>query len=165
MMGTPRLLATFRVGETWLVIDAGTAQEVLRGQEVYPVPGTEPSVLGLMNLRGQVVTTIDLARRMGLRRQTSLAEAFHVVVRTGEEAVSLIVDDVGQVLDASDLVADPPPDTLHPDLRRLISGVHQQDDVLLMVLDVEAATRVDLEVAAEPAGRLVAAAESAADGG
>ncbi len=152
-MRVPRLLATFLVGDTWIVIDAGTAREVLRGQQVFPVPGTEPSVLGLMNLRGQVVTTIDLARRLGIQRKKTVEESFHVVVRTDEEAVSLIVDDVGQVLDASGLVADPPPDTLDPGLRRLITGVHQQDGVLLMVLDVKAATVVEGVAPTGEAGR------------
>jgi purine-binding chemotaxis protein CheW len=139
-MTTPHLLATFFIGDTHLAIDAAVVQEVLYGQQVFPVPGTERSVLGLMNLRGQVVTTIDLARRMGTERSTPTEKCFHVVVRTDEGPVSLVVDNVSQVFDASDLTPDPPPDTLDSRLVSLVSGVHQREGNLLLVLDVAEAT-------------------------
>jgi purine-binding chemotaxis protein CheW len=141
-MNAPNLLATFHVGDTQLAIDAAVVQEVLYGQSVFPVPGTERSILGLMNLRGQVVTTIDLGQRMGTDRRTEVDQSFHVVARTQEGPVSLVVDDVGQVFDPSDLLPDPTPDTLDPKLARLVSGVHQREGSLLLVLDVEAATAV-----------------------
>ena len=141
-MSTPHLLATFYVQDTQLAIDAAAVQEVLYGQRVFPVPGTEPSILGLMNLRGQVVTTIDLAARMGGERTVALEECFHVVARTIEGPVSLVVDNVGPVVDASDLVPDPPPDTMDPRLGDLVSGVHQREGTHLLVLDIEAATSV-----------------------
>lgn len=141
-MSAPTLLATFHVGDTQLAIDAAAVQEVLYGQRVFPVPGTEPSILGLMNLRGQVVTTIDLGLRMGTERTTLVEESFHVVARTKEGPVSLVVDNVGQVFDPGDLLPDPTPDTINPKLVQLVSGVHQREGSLLLVLDVEAATEV-----------------------
>lgn len=139
-MPGPELLATFSVGHTRFAIDAQRVQEVLKDQPMVPVPRTEPSVRGLVNLRGQVITAIGMAERMRPDAVSSHVPAFSVVVRTNDGPVSLLVDEVGEVIDAAGLEADAPPDTLDPALRRMVSGVHQRDEDLLLVLDVDRAT-------------------------
>ena len=136
------LLATFWVGGTWLAIDAQRVQEILKDQHMVTVPKTDSSIRGLVNLRGQVIVAIDLAERMSVDRDETMPHHFSVVVCTDEGPVILLVDRVGEVLDASELDADPPPDTLGEALSRLVSGVHQRESDLLLVLDVERATEV-----------------------
>jgi purine-binding chemotaxis protein CheW len=136
------LLATFWVGDTRLAIDAQRVQEVLKDQSMVKVPGTDPSIRGLVNLRGQVIVAIELAVRMEIAMPPGHRPSFSVVVRTPEGPVILLVDRVGEVLDASELDADPAPDTLDEALHALITGVHQREADLLLVLDVDKATAV-----------------------
>lgn len=142
MTTTNQLLATFWVGETRWAIDALQVQEILMNQPMVPVPRAEPSICGLINLRGQVVTSISLAERMGLGAQRSTEPPFSVVVRTADGPVSLLVDNVGEVLNTSELRLDQPPDTLDERLRELVTGVYQLEDSLLLRLDVVRATEV-----------------------
>jgi len=138
----PKLLATFWVGPAHLAIDAHYVQEVLVNQPMVRVPKTEPSIRGLINLRGQVVTAIDLAHRLGISQPEDRNPPFCVVVRTEDGPVSLLVDSVGGVLSTEDLRCDPPPDTLDEEMQYLVTGVHQLQGDLLLVLDVTRATEV-----------------------
>lgn len=139
---TTKLLATFWVGQAHLAIDAHHVQEVLVNQPMVRVPRTEPSVRGLINLRGQVVTAIGLADRLGIHQAADHNPPFCVVVRTDDGPVSLLVDSVGGVLNTEDLRCDPPPDTLDEAMQYLVTGVHQLEGDLLLVLDVARATEV-----------------------
>jgi purine-binding chemotaxis protein CheW len=139
---TTKLLATFWVGPAHLAIDAHDVQEVLVNQPMVPVPKTEPSIRGLINLRGQVVTAITLAHRLGIAQPSDHYPTFCVVVRTDDGPVSLLVDSVGGVLNTEDLRCDPPPDTLDEAMQYLVTGVHQLEGDLLLVLDVARATEV-----------------------
>ena len=139
---TTKLLATFWVGHAHLAIDAHYVQEVLVNQPMVRVPRTEPSIRGLINLRGQVVTAIGLADRLGIHQPEDHYPPFCVVVRTDDGPVSLLVDSVGGVLNTEELRCDPPPDTLDEAMQYLVTGVHQLEGDLLLVLDVARATEV-----------------------
>jgi len=135
-----RLYATFAVGDSWFGVDATGVQEVMRAQPMTRVPLAGDEVRGLINLRGQVVMAIDLRRRLGLPERTTDLEPLEVVVRTAHGPVSLLVDDIGDVLEADDRAIEAPPDNLAGPLTGLVSGVHPLDDRLLLVLDIAATT-------------------------
>ena len=127
---------TFTLGELHFGIETHQVQEVLRSTELTRVPLAPPSIRGLMNLRGQIVTVIDLAERLGLARLGAAPSSVHVVVMADGAAVSLLVDAVGDVVEVTQAGFEYPPDTLEDWLRELIVGVHKLEDRLLLVLEI-----------------------------
>src|SRR5206468_10604632 len=93
-------------------VDVLTVQEVIRYQEMTRVPLAPPVVRGLINLRGQIVTAIDLRRQLELRERPADQLPMNVVVRTDDGAVSLLVDEIGDVLEVSEKTFERPPETL-----------------------------------------------------
>jgi purine-binding chemotaxis protein CheW len=132
-------LCTFKVGDRWLGIQVARVQEILRARPATPVPLAPPVVAGLVNLRGQIVTAVDLRRRLELARQEQEHDPAQVVVHGAEGAVSLLVDEVGDVLEVAEDDFEPPPPTMTGDARELISGAWKLPDRLLLALDVDAA--------------------------
>jgi purine-binding chemotaxis protein CheW len=103
------------------------------------VPLAPPVVRGLINLRGQIVTAIDLRRRLALSERSETERPMNVVVRSTGGAVSLLVDDIGDVIEAEESTFELPPDTLDSKARSMIRGVHKLRDRLMHVLDTEKA--------------------------
>lgn len=134
---TTRLYATFHVDNTFFGVDATDVQEVLRAQPMTRVPLSSREIEGLINLRGQVVVAIDLRERLGYGRPPEGTEPLNVVVRTEHGPVSLIVDDIDDVLEADDDQLETPPATLHGPTRDLVTAVHKLDDQLLLIVDVK----------------------------
>jgi purine-binding chemotaxis protein CheW len=137
-----RKLSTFRVHDELFGVDIDDVQEVTRSQELTPVPLAPDAVSGLMNLRGQVVTVVDLRRRLGYPPRPDGAPAANVVVRTGGAsgtAVSLLVDAVEGFQDVSDDRFAPRPDAMSAPARELVLGAYQLDDRLLLALDLHRA--------------------------
>jgi len=127
-------------------------QEVIRFHDMTPVPLAPPAVEGLINLRGQIVAAVDLRRRLGLAERTAGELPVNVVVRTPDGAVSLLVDEIGDVIEVEQSTFETPPETLHASLRATILGVYKLDGRLLHVLDKDkACLAADLEPTA--AGR------------
>ena len=133
---TNTLYATFHVDDAFFGVDATDVQEVIRTQPMTRVPLASDEVSGLINLRGQVVVAIDMRRRLGMPGPDEGAELLNVIVRTEHGPVSLIVDDIGDVLEADLDELETPPPTLTPPTRDLVSAVHQLDERLLLVIDV-----------------------------
>ena len=90
-----------------------------------------------MNLRGQIVAAIDLRRRVGMRGWSPEHLPMNVVVRTGEGAVSLLVDDIGDVIEVQNDAFESPPQTMQGRSREVLSGVYKLPGRLLLVLDIE----------------------------
>lgn len=130
-----RLYATFSVGGTLFGVDATDVQEILLPQCLTRVPLAPAEVLGLANLRGQVVVTIDLRTMLDLPRISEDTDVVNIVLRTDHGPVSIVVDEVGDVLEVSDDELDPPPPTLAGPTRDLVVAVHKLRDRLLLVLD------------------------------
>src|SRR5919112_2451416 len=105
-------------------VDVASVQEVLKQQELTPVPLAPPDVAGLINLRGQIVTTLDLRSRLGLPARPVGTDSVSVVVRSADGGpVSLVVDRIGDVLHVDGSALEPPPDTVPAGLRELIRGI------------------------------------------
>ncbi|MEM1332251.1 MAG: chemotaxis protein CheW [Actinomycetota bacterium] len=130
------LLCTFRLGDHLLGIDVRDVQEILRDAEITPIPHTHAAIAGLINLRGQIATTIDLRARLQMPRNAPDATSSHVVVSAGGEQVSLLVDRIGEVLEVGPELYEPPPVTMHPELADLMIGTYKLEDELLVVVDV-----------------------------
>jgi purine-binding chemotaxis protein CheW len=103
------------------------------------VPLAPPVVRGLINLRGQIVTAIDLRRRLGLPDRAADRLPVNVVVTTDDGAVSLLVDEIGDVLQVPEAAFERPPDTLRGPARDLIHGAFKLDDRLLLILNTDRA--------------------------
>lgn len=126
---------TFVLDRYYFGVDVLTVQEVVRHQEMTRVPLAPPVVRGLINLRGQVVTALDLRRRLGLPDRPADRLPVSVVVRTDDGAVSLLVDEIGDVLEAPESAFERPPETLTGAARELIRGAYKLDGRLLLILD------------------------------
>lgn len=142
---------TFWAAGLYFGIAVGDVQEVMRAQEMTHVPRAHPAVRGLLNLRGEIVTAIDLRHRLGLRTPDEAATPqMNVVVRSRGEVTSLLVDDIDEVLDTGDRPLEPVPSTLPPSVREVLGGVIPLPDHLLLVLD--AGRAADVVPAPSPEG-------------
>ena len=131
--------ATFSIGDLFFGIDVLNVQEVLRQQEMTRVPLAPGVIRGLINLRGQIVTAVDMRGRLELPPLPSHEHSMNMVVRTPDGAVSLLVDEIGDVLAVSEASFEAPPDNLSAVARNLIRGIFKLKDRLLLVLDTERA--------------------------
>jgi purine-binding chemotaxis protein CheW len=132
-------LATFWLDGDLYGVEVEHVQEVLRSQSITRVPLAPPAVAGLINLRGQVVTAIELRERLGRPARPAGTEAVVIVVRLHGEAVSLLVDSIADVVDVDVADFEAPPDTLDGAARDLIRGAYKLAGQLLLALDVNRA--------------------------
>ena len=126
---------TFYLAGHCFGINVLEVQEVFRYQEMTGIPMAPQVARGLINLRGQIILAIDLRLRLGLDESETDRIPMNVVVRTGGEVVSLLVDAIGDVLEVPDNEYESPPDTLPPAMRDLISGVYKLEKELLLILN------------------------------
>jgi purine-binding chemotaxis protein CheW len=131
--------ATFYLDRHLFGVEVGKVQEVIRYQEMTRVPLADSVVTGLINLRGQIVTALDLRRRLEMSDRPEGKLPMNVVVRTGDEAVSLLVDEIGDVLEVEESTFESPPETLQGEARSLIRGAYKLSGQLLFILDTEKA--------------------------
>ena len=136
-MAVVKQFSTFYLDRLLFGVEVGKVQEVIRYQEMTRVPLAPPVVTGLINLRGQIVTALDLRRRLDLTERASDRLPMNVVVRNGDEAVSLLVDEIGDVLEVEDETFEAPPETLQGVARELIRGAYKLKERLLLILDTE----------------------------
>ncbi|MCA9188054.1 MAG: chemotaxis protein CheW [Pirellulaceae bacterium] len=132
---TQRTYCTFKVDHLYFGVEVHMVQEVIRFQRMTRVPMGPAVVQGLINLRGQLVTAIDLRRRLGLEERASDVEPMNVVIRTTDGSVSLLVDEIGDVMVVEENCFEPPPETLQGLPRHMIRGAYKLDGRLLLVLD------------------------------
>jgi purine-binding chemotaxis protein CheW len=138
-MSETRQFCTFRLDDHFVGVEVELVQEVIRYQEMTPVPLAAPAVSGLINLRGQIVTAVDLRTCLGMPARSSGKLPMNVVVRASDRVVSLLVDEIGDVLDVDSDSFEKPPSTVDKIDRALFTGVYKLEDRLLLVLDTERA--------------------------
>lgn len=129
--------ASFFVADLFFGVEVEKVQEVIGAVELTPVPLAPAVVRGLLNLRGQIVTAIDVRRSLQLGEAPADQRPVNLILRADDGCVSLLVDGVGDVLDVrqDDFVF--PPETLRGRPRELIRGAYTLDGRLLLVLDTE----------------------------
>jgi purine-binding chemotaxis protein CheW len=133
---------TFYVDGQVFGVEVQKVQEVIRYLEMTRVPLAPPVISGLINLRGQIVTAIDLRRRLNMPARDAHHAPMNVVIRGDDGVVSLLVDEIGEVVEVEQEHFERPPETLLGDVRDLIPGAYKLEDRLLLVLDTEKAIHV-----------------------
>jgi purine-binding chemotaxis protein CheW len=129
--------ASCRVGDFLIGVDVERVQEVNAGSRLTPVPLAPPLVSGLLNLRGEIVAAIDLRRCLQLAERPPGQPAIHVIVRIADGSVSLLVDDVGDVLTVDADALAPLPPALRERCGDLMTGGYALDGGMLLALDVD----------------------------
>jgi purine-binding chemotaxis protein CheW len=135
--GRSRQYSTFSVDNLFFGIEVLKVQEVLRYLEMTCVPLAPDVIQGLINLRGQIVTAVDMRRRLGLNKRSADELPMNMVVRSEDGAVSLLVDEIGDVLEVDAASYEPVPESVPRKQRELIRGVYKLDGRMLLVLDTE----------------------------
>ena len=128
-------LSTFQVGRYLFGVDVSLVREIVRLRVFTPVPMAPAEIAGLINLRGEVLTAIDLRARLGLPPSDGRRDPVNVVVRVDDEPVSLLVDEIGGVLDVSQLPFEVTPATVDAKVRDLLLGSYTLPDCLLLALN------------------------------
>jgi purine-binding chemotaxis protein CheW len=136
-MAGRKQFSTFLVDRLLFGVAVEKVQEVIRYQEMTRVPLAPPVVKGLINLRGQIVTAIDLRRRLGLRERPDSDLPMNVVIRHNDGAVSFLVDEIGDVLEVEEESFELAPGTVSLQARELIQGVYKLKNTILIVLHTE----------------------------
>jgi purine-binding chemotaxis protein CheW len=139
-----RELVSMTVARQLVGIPVAVVRDVLGPLRMTRVPRAPAAIAGVLNLRGRIVTAIDLSTRLGLAREKPADEAMSVVVENGSELYSLLVDGIGEVLRLPLERFDPEIGSLGAAWRELASGVHQRDEGLLIELDVARILRLPL---------------------
>lgn len=129
---------TVFVGETMFGLSIDRVHDVFIPAGVTPVPLSPPEIVGLLNLRGRVVTALCLRRRLGLPGRTEEGRPMAIGLEQGGETFALVVDGVGEVLKLGADTHEPVPINLDARWRDLALGVHRLDGRLLVILDVDA---------------------------
>lgn len=137
-----RQYCTFWLDRLLFGIDVQKVQEVLLYQEMTRVPLAPPIVRGLVNLRGQIVTALDLRQRIGLKARSNEKKPMNVVIRTPDGAVSLLVDDIGDVIEVDISTLESPPEMMDGVSRELVDGVVKLKGKLLLILNTERAIHI-----------------------
>ncbi|MFM2092502.1 MAG: Chemotaxis protein CheW [Planctomycetota bacterium] len=132
-----RQAATFRVGGEWFAIDVLKVQEVLAALRRTAIPQAPPYVLGLINVRGAIVTAISVKNRLAFPDAGYADDHLHIVLDSAHGLVSLVVDEIGDVLDVDPAAVAGRPPTLAGPLRDLVVGVLRRDDALVTLLDAD----------------------------
>jgi purine-binding chemotaxis protein CheW len=128
-------LCTFVVGTLLLGVPVSEVSEVVSGGTITPVPLAKSAVVGLLNLRGQIVPAVDARARFGLAPRTGAEEPTHVILRLYDERVSLVVDSASDVVTVPLSEREEVPETVNPQIRRLLTASYQRPGALMLVLD------------------------------
>lgn len=129
-----RQLATFVIDDLYFGVDVLRVQEILCCQQMTVVPRSSGIIEGLINLRGQIVTALNMRRRLNLPERLGGSALMNVVLCSEGGAVSLLVDDIGDVIEADPRRFEAPPSTLNSATREMIESVYKLEDRLLLVL-------------------------------
>lgn len=132
-----REFLTFTVGRQLFGLPLTGVSDVLDARPLTPVPLAPPEVAGSLNLRGRIITAIDVRRRLGLPAAPPDAEHMSIVTDSDGELFNLIVDSVGEVLAVGDEQYEDNPVTLEPAWRRFSAGIYRLNEGLMVVLNVE----------------------------
>jgi purine-binding chemotaxis protein CheW len=137
---------TFFLDGLFFGVEVQKVQEVIRYQEMTRVPLASRVVQGLINLRGQIVTAVDLRHRLDLSARPAGQLPMNVVVRTDDGPMSLLVDEIGDVLEVPEGAFERPPETLKGVARDLIRGAYKLRDRLLLTLDTERVVHLTVDI-------------------
>jgi purine-binding chemotaxis protein CheW len=143
MTESPKKYCTFIVEDHYFGIDVNRVQELIPPQVIRPIPQSPPVVRGLINLRGRIVTAIDLRVALGFRTRANIDESVNVIVYAEGEKISLLVDQIGEVVEFSDGQCESPPETVARSFNRMLDAIFTLEDRLLLILNVDKVIAAD----------------------
>jgi purine-binding chemotaxis protein CheW len=123
-------------------------QDVFAPERLTRVPLAPSEIAGVLNLRGRIVTLVDMRCRLGLGQRDENIPAMAVGVESRGESYGLLIDNVGEVLKLDITASEPNPTNLDPRLANVSTGIHRLDGQLLMVLDVDRVLDIGVKAAA-----------------
>jgi purine-binding chemotaxis protein CheW len=129
---------TFYVGKMYFGVAVSEVQEIIRHQPMTPVPLAPNRIRGLVNLRGQIITAIDMRSMLGLVPFEDEERPMNVVINIKGEVLSFLVDRIGEVLEVERTTFESPPETVGIQIARIINGVHKLENDLLLLVDTSA---------------------------
>jgi len=141
-MSANQRYSTFFLNGICFGVHVEKVQEVMEFQNITPVPLAPPVLPGIINLRGQILTTFDLKTRLNLSAADSSGQPMMMVIQTSEGPMNLVVDKIGPVLDVDPDLFEPPTETLKPAVRAVTTHVCKLEGQLLLVLDTEKVIRL-----------------------
>lgn len=140
-------LCTFFVDDLLFGLEVSDVQEVLRAQQMTDVPLAPKVVRGLMNLRGQIVTALDMRKQLDLPPPAADAKPpMNVLVRTDGALLSLLVDQIGDVIDVHADQFEMPPESVPKQVLKLINGVYKLEHQLLLLLNIDGLRAEQLQI-------------------
>jgi purine-binding chemotaxis protein CheW len=137
---------TVMIGGQLFGLPISRVQDVFMPDRITRVPLSAPEIAGVLNLRGRIVTAIDMRRRLGLPPRTDDKPSMAVGIELKGESYGLLIDTVGEVMKLSETTREPNPVNLDARLGRVSGGGHRLDGQLMVILDVDHV----LNTAAEP---------------
>ena len=137
---------TVMIGTQLFGLPISRVQDVFVPDRITRVPLAEPEIAGVLNLRGRIVTAIDMRRRLGLPPRTDDKPSMAVGIELKGESYGLLIDTVGEVMKLGETTHEPNPVNLDPRLARVSGGVHRLEGQLMVILDVDSV----LNASAEP---------------
>ena len=137
---------TVLIGEQLFGLPISRVQDVFMPDRVTRVPLSAPEIAGVLNLRGRIVTAIDMRRRLGLPPRNDDKPSMAVGIEMKGESYGLLIDTVGEVMKLGEATLEPNPVNLDAKLARVSAGVHRLDGQLMVILDVDSV----LNASAEP---------------
>lgn len=129
--------ATFFLQDHFLGVAVKKVQEVLSSQSMTPVPLAPPVIAGLINLRGQIVTVIDLRTRFGFPQVENKTATMNIIVKTVDGPISLLADQIGDVIEVRPDLFELPPENLDERLGAMVEGVYKLKGKLLLALNID----------------------------
>ena len=149
-MSEVRQIVSFLAQDLLFGVDVLQVQEIIRRVAITRVPLAAPTVSGLINMRGQIVTAIDLRLCLGLPERPSGQPPAGLILQAEEGLVGLIVDEIGTVFELPEDAFEPPPEILKGRLRALISRVYTLPNRLLLIMDMERLLTEALDIGTPP---------------
>lgn len=134
-------LVTFFIDGQHLAVGVLQVQEIIQPQPMTPIPTAEPHFAGLINLRGQIVTAVDLRLLLGFPPSADRGACMNLVVNAEGGAISLLFDGIGDVIHVANHMVERPPGTLDAKMRRFVRSVVKLDRDLLLHIDIDAVAK------------------------
>ena len=139
---------TFQLDEETYGVTVKQVREILRLNEIVPVPGADQFILGITNIRGSLVTVVDGRERFGIQPRSYDDRTRMIIIESGDDVVGVIVDSVSDVIDIPDSSINCNPRLNDDEKSRYIKGVTEYEGKLIIMLDLEQLFHPELGMAA-----------------